>query len=678
MRKCTNGHISFGKSVKCKRCNSNILFPGEFWRYGKIDFYTKGSASEVYRVRGKDSDYILKVTLREKSQAAYDCAKDEIRMLQRLTDCKHVVELVDYKIEDDAVYLLEPYYVNISQASLPGFNKWNYFKEESILKKLGMDICQALIECRDKGIYQLDIQPRNLYLDANGYGRLGDFSIALKKEQLENRRDLRGTLAYMAPEVFKERQYSEQAEIYSLGFLLYCMLNEGRMPFSDTMEPKASIQKRLSGEQLPFIGNKRWMDFINKACAFKREERFATLEECLEALKKLPLTYEYKPGEAVSKGVSAQAAEEKLLKIRDQEKVAGALMAFLEREIPGEKKVPGEEEIVSVPGTSKEEGMPDVFDPFDADEYAKSLLVLGDGETFPMFDADEFAMTLLPFEPESFEQNSGTRGESKKPDKLDKVQFSAVAPKEFVKGEYTLVDIFMYEEEYQHVVEEYIQQADTEMSATKTGFYEVEKNVNVKIVLSSPDIEIEDAVEEGIWTGRYLNFSFAVEVPNSYAKRQILFVATMYIDGVITAKLKFVAKMTSLREQKLQVLKEDILSVFVSYASQDRQRVAQVIQGMKKARPEMDVFFDVNSLRSGEEWENILQYEIEKRDILFLCWSKYAKASEWVSKEWHYALENKGAESIEPIPLEPPTECPPPEELKHKHFNDAMLFIINQ
>ena len=106
--------------------------------------------------------------------------------------------------------------------------------------------------------------------------------------------------------------------------------------------------------------------------------------------------------------------------------------------------------------------------------------------------------------------------------------------------------------------------------------------------------------------------------------------------------------------------------------------MAQVIQGMKKARPEMDVFFDVNSLRSGEEWENILQHEIEKRDILFLCWSKNAKASEWVNKEWHYALENKGADSIEPIPLEAPTECPPPEELKHKHFNDAMLFIINQ
>ena len=36
-----------------------------------------------------------------------------------------------------------------------------------------------------------------------------------------------------------------------------------------------------------------------------------------------------------------------------------------------------------------------------------------------------------------------------------------------------------------------------------------------------------------------------------------------------------------------------------SYASQDRKRVARVIQGMKLARPDMDIFFDVESLRSG-------------------------------------------------------------------------------
>ena len=126
------------------------------------------------------------------------------------------------------------------------------------------------------------------------------------------------------------------------------------------------------------------------------------------------------------------------------------------------------------------------------------------------------------------------------------------------------------------------------------------------------------------------------------------------------------------------VLKEhDILSAFVSYASQDRHRVAMIIQGMKKARPDMDIFFDVESLRSGDDGETALWTEIDKRDILFLCWSHFAKESKWVDAEWRYALSNKGVDCIEPVPIESPDVCPPPDELTRKHFNDKLLYIIN-
>jgi len=94
---------------------------------------------------------------------------------------------------------------------------------------------------------------------------------------------------------------------------------------------------------------------------------------------------------------------------------------------------------------------------------------------------------------------------------------------------------------------------------------------------------------------------------------------------------------------------------------------------MQKARPDMDIFFDVESLRSGDDWESALRREIENRDVLFLCWSSFAKNSEWVEKEWRYALINKGLDFIEPVPLVSPSECPPPDELKSKHFNDRAL-----
>lgn len=260
---------------------------------------------------------------------------------------------------------------------------------------------------------------------------------------------------------------------------------------------------------------------------------------------------------------------------------------------------------------------------------------------------------------------------------LDKVFFSAVAPKSIVKGEYAIIDIYMYEEDFRSVVEEAIANAENEVRETKSGIMRAGKKSNIKVVLTSPDLTIDDNTEEQVWLGEYLDFSFAVELPDDFQKKQILFMAAVYINDVIATRLKFIAKCMASAEQKLEVNREDVLSAFVSYASQDRKRVAMIIQGMKKARPDMDVFFDVESLRSGDDWESALWHEIDKRDVLFLCWSKSARDSQWVDAEWRYALKQKGSECIEPVPIDPPEVCPPPIELNKKHFNDKLLYIIN-
>lgn len=284
----------------------------------------------------------------------------------------------------------------------------------------------------------------------------------------------------------------------------------------------------------------------------------------------------------------------------------------------------------------------------------------------------------------SFSQNAnycpccGTKTVIEKPlVQLDKVFFSAVAPRSILKGEYSMIDIFMYEEDFKSVVEEVIANAENDVKETKSGMMRAGKESNIKVVLSSPDFTIEDNTEEQVWHGEHLVFSFAVEIPEDFQKKQILFVATVYINDVIATRLKFIAKCMASEDQKMEVTREDVLSAFVSYASQDRNRVAMIIQGMKKARPDMDIFFDVESLRSGEDWENALWNEIDKRDVLFLCWSKSARESQWVDAEWRYALKQKGPESIEPVPIDPPGVCPPPEELSKKHFNDKLLYIIN-
>jgi len=267
-------------------------------------------------------------------------------------------------------------------------------------------------------------------------------------------------------------------------------------------------------------------------------------------------------------------------------------------------------------------------------------------------------------------------GESVSPPRIDSVQFSAVAPSRVVPGKYLPINIVMYEDAFRKTVDDIIRSHEEGAKESKSGYQDVERNSLIKVTLTSPDVVIEDGEEEQKWAGKYLDFEFAAKIPNDFAEEQILFSATVYINDLIATKLKLILDCERKPKRNVTVTREDVVSAFVSYASQDRSRVAAIIQGMKKARPDMDIFFDIESLRSGQKWEEALKSEISNRDILFLCWSKFARDSKWVDMEWRYALESKGEDCIEPIPIDSPDVCPPPVELQQKHFNDRMLYII--
>ncbi|MBR6670049.1 MAG: toll/interleukin-1 receptor domain-containing protein [Ruminococcus sp.] len=260
---------------------------------------------------------------------------------------------------------------------------------------------------------------------------------------------------------------------------------------------------------------------------------------------------------------------------------------------------------------------------------------------------------------------------------IKEVDFSAVAPKNISKGSYSIINVIMYEKDKRYVVNDILSSSDEAMQEQRSGIKKTEKGAEIKIILSSPEIEIEDNTQTNVWNGDYLNFSFSIFLPDDYTKQQIPFKAAAYINDIKAANMNFIVQCTNNTVQKIDVSKNNICNAFVSYASQDRKRVSAIVQGMKTARKDLNVFLDVESLRCGENWKNRIHNEIDKCDILYLCWSHYAKESEWVDEEWRYAYNHKGEEFIEPIPIEMPDVCPPPNELKHKHFNDKILFIIN-
>ena len=176
-----------------------------------------------------------------------------------------------------------------------------------------------------------------------------------------------------------------------------------------------------------------------------------------------------------------------------------------------------------------------------------------------------------------------------------------------------------------------------------------------------------------VWEGESTCVSFVVTLPELSREAKCYGSAHVYANGVQLVRISFLLSALGASERMIEASAARYRTAFASYASEDRDAVLGRIQGIQKVAPDLDVFLDVLSLRSGQEWEKELWREIPARDIFYLFWSGHARKSKWVEKEWRCALSKRGIEFIDPIPLEAPEKSPPPPELSSLHFNDWML-----
>ena len=210
----------------------------------------------------------------------------EYTLTQELNSCKNVVACHDVQCVQHADGIGWDIYIRMELLKPLKLVLSADYQEMAVLK-LGLSLCNALLACQEHHIVHRDIKPENILVSDRGEFKLGDFGIAKVSEKTATG-TMTGTMGYMAPEVANRWHYGAQADIYSLGMVLYWMMNRRTLPFlpfppaiPTAAQRQEAANRRFAGEDFPppVNGSRELKAIVMKACAFSTEERYQTVQE---------------------------------------------------------------------------------------------------------------------------------------------------------------------------------------------------------------------------------------------------------------------------------------------------------------------------------------------------------------------------------------------------------------
>ena len=217
----------------------------------------KGGQGEVWLAR--DATGRRNVAL--KVLSTRDALPHHLRMFEREAalasklESPHAVRIFDFGASDDGVYYLAM--EHLDGADLAALVRQHGPMPAARVIHFGIQACRSLEEAHAKGLVHRDVKPSNLFAAHVGgvydHLKLLDYGIARSlsdDERLTRTGGMRGTPAYMAPEVCRGGDAGPGADLYGLGATLYHLL-AGAPPF--TGQDAEIIAKHLDATPEPLL-----------------------------------------------------------------------------------------------------------------------------------------------------------------------------------------------------------------------------------------------------------------------------------------------------------------------------------------------------------------------------------------------------------------------------------------
>lgn len=231
--------------------NSAKIGPGDFEILRVVG---KGAFGKVFQVRkkgghGEDSKgdglYAMKVMRKETiiKKNHVDYMKAERDILAKVVHPFVVPLRYSFQTKSKLYLILD--FINGGHLFFHLYRQGIFSEDQA--KFYTAEIVSAVSHLHKCGIVHRDLKPENILMDADGHVMLTDFGLAKEIDESSRSNSMCGTTEYMAPEILLSKGHNKDADWWSVGILLYEMLN-GQPPFTDANRRK--LQQRIINEKI--------------------------------------------------------------------------------------------------------------------------------------------------------------------------------------------------------------------------------------------------------------------------------------------------------------------------------------------------------------------------------------------------------------------------------------------